>query len=207
MSIPTTRLGRTGLNVSRLALGTMTFGLQTEEAVAHQILAKAASAGVNFLDTADVYPLGGDLGTVGRTEEILGRWLKGQRQSYILATKAVGRMGPNAWDQGASRKHLLDAIDASLKRLNTDYVDLYQLHSDDLTTPLDETLEALDTIVRHGKARYVGVSNFLAYRLATALGRSDFLRVARFVSVQPRYNLLFRQIERELLPLAGEEQL
>jgi aryl-alcohol dehydrogenase-like predicted oxidoreductase len=116
-------------------------------------------------------------------------------------------MGPSAWDQGASRKHLLDAIDASLKRLNTDYVDLYQLHSDDRETPLDETLEALDTIVRQGKARYIGVSNFLAYRLARALGRSDALRVSRFVSVQPRYNLLFRQIERELLPLATEEQL
>ena len=116
-------------------------------------------------------------------------------------------MGPSAWDQGASRKHLLDAIDASLRRLGTDYVDLYQLHSDDANTPLDETLEALDVIVRSGKARYIGVSNFLAYRLARALGRADVLRVARFVSVQPRYNLLFRQIERELLPLAAEEQL
>ena len=116
-------------------------------------------------------------------------------------------MGPSAWDQGASRKHLLDAIDASLRRLGTDYVDLYQLHSDDANTPLDETLEALDVIVRSGKARYIGVSNFLAYRLARALGRADVLRVARFVSVQPRYNLLFRQIERELLPLADEEQL
>jgi aryl-alcohol dehydrogenase-like predicted oxidoreductase len=207
MSIPTTRLGRTGLAVSRLALGTMTFGLQTEEAVAHQILAKAASAGVNFLDTADVYPLGGDLGTVGRTEEILGRWLKGQRQSYILATKAVGRMGPNAWNQGASRKHLLDAIDASLRRLQTDYVDLYQLHSDDAETPLDETMEALDAIVKSGKARYVGVSNFLAYRAARALGHSDVKGAARIVSLQPRYSLLFREIERELLPLALEEGL
>jgi aryl-alcohol dehydrogenase-like predicted oxidoreductase len=116
-------------------------------------------------------------------------------------------MGPSAWEQGASRKHLLDAIDASLKRLGTDYVDLYQLHSDDRETPLDETLEALDTIVRSGRARYIGVSNFLAYRLARALGRADTLRLARFVSVQPRYNLLFRQIERELLPLAEEEGL
>jgi aryl-alcohol dehydrogenase-like predicted oxidoreductase len=185
----------------------MTFGLQTEEDVSRSIMDRAAEAGVNFIDTADVYPLGGIEAVVGRTEEIVGRWLAGKREHYILATKAVGKMGPAPWDQGASRKHLLDAIDASLKRLNTDYVDLYQLHSDDRETPLDETLEALDTIVRHGKARYIGVSNFLAYRLALALGRSDTLRLARFVSVQPRYNLLFRQIERELLPLAADENL
>lgn len=204
------KFGKTGLTVSRLCLGTMTFGLQTEENVSRSIMDRAAEAGVNFIDTADVYPLGADETHAGRTEEIVGRWLEdtpSRRSEFILATKAVGKMGPAAWDQGASRKHLLDAIDASLKRLNTDYVDLYQLHSDDRETPLDETLEALDTIVRHGKARYIGVSNFLAYRLATALGRSDFLRVARFISVQPRYNLLFRQIERELLPLATDEHL
>jgi 1-deoxyxylulose-5-phosphate synthase len=201
------RFGQTGLNVSRLCLGTMTFGLQTEEDVSRLILDKAADAGINFIDTADVYPLGGGETNAGRTEEIVGRWLKGRRDRFILATKAVGKVGPSPWDQGASRKHLLDAIDNSLRRLNTDYVDLYQLHSDDANTPLDETLEALDTIVRAGKARYIGVSNFLAYRLARALGRADVLRVARFVSVQPRYNLLFRQIERELLPLASEEGL
>jgi aryl-alcohol dehydrogenase-like predicted oxidoreductase len=201
------KFGRTGLTVSRLCLGTMTFGLQTEEDASHRILDTAADAGVNFIDTANVYPLGAGESNAGRTEEIVGRWLKGKRERFILATKAVGKMGPSAWDQGASRKHLLDAIDASLRRLGTDYVDLYQLHSDDANTPLDETLEALDVIVRSGKARYIGVSNFLAYRLARALGRADVLRVARFVSVQPRYNLLFRQIERELLPLAAEEQL
>jgi len=201
------RFGHTGLSVSRLCLGTMTFGLQTEEDVSRLILDKAADAGINFIDTADVYPLGGGESHAGRTEEIVGRWLKGRRERFILATKAVGKVGPSPWDQGASRKHLLDAIDASLRRLGTDYVDLYQLHSDDQSTPLDETLEALDTIVRAGKARYIGVSNFLAYRLARALGRADVLRTARFVSVQPRYNLLFRQIERELLPLAGEEGL
>jgi aryl-alcohol dehydrogenase-like predicted oxidoreductase len=207
MSIATTHLGRTGLTVSRLALGTMTFGLQTEEDVAHKIMSKAASVGINFLDTADVYPVGGGLETVGRTEEIVGRWLKGQRADYILATKAVGKMGPNPWDQGASRKHLLDAIDASLRRLQTDYVDLYQLHSDDAATPLDETLAALDVIVKSGRARYIGVSNFLAYRLATALGRADLNNLTRFVSVQPRYSLLFREIERELVPLAKQEGL
>ena len=211
MSIPTTRLGRTGLTVSRLALGTMTFGLQTDEAVSHRILDTAAAAGINFLDTADVYPLGGTDETAGRTEEIVGRWLRAQgpggRGRVIVATKAVGRMGPQPWNQGASRKHLLAAIDASLVRLQTDHVDLYQLHSDDRHTPLDETLEALDVIVRSGRARYIGVSNFLAYRLALALGRAEFLRLTRFVSVQPRYSLLFREIERELLPLAVEAGL
>src|SRR5450755_954970 len=169
----TTTLGNTGLSVSRLVLGTMTFGLQTDEEKSHAILEVAAEGGVNFLDVADVYPLGGGLATVGRTEEIVGRWLKGQRGAFIVATKAVGKMGPNPWNQGASRKHLLDAIDASLRRLQTDYVDLYQLHSDDAETPLDETVEALDAIVKSGKARYVGVSNFLAYRAARALGVSD----------------------------------
>ncbi|MDR5771479.1 MULTISPECIES: aldo/keto reductase [unclassified Caballeronia] len=201
------KFGSTGLTVSRLTLGTMTFGLQTEEDASFAIMDRAAEAGVNFIDTANVYPLGATNDLAGRTEEIVGRWLKGRRHQYILATKAVHAMGPLTWDQGASRKHLLDAIDASLKRLGTDYVDLYQLHNDDRDTPLDEMLEALDTIVKSGKARYVGVSNFLAYRLARALGRADVLRTARFVSVQPRYNLLFRQIERELLPLTVEEGL
>lgn len=211
MSIPTTRLGRTGLLVSKLALGTMTFGLQTDEAVSHRILDKAADGGINFIDTANIYPLGGTLETNGRTEEIVGRWLRAQgpsgRGRFIIATKAVGKMGPQSWDQGASRKHLLDAIDASLARLQTDHVDLYQLHFDDRTTPLDETLDALDTIVRSGRARYIGVSNFLAYRLALALGRAELQRLTKFVSVQPRYSLLFREIERELLPLAGEQGL
>lgn len=211
MSIPTTRLGRTGLTVSRLALGTMTFGLQTDEAVSHRILDKAAEGGINFLDTADVYPLGGTVETTGRTEEIIGNWLEKQgpagRRRFVVATKAVNKVGPNPWDQGASRKHLLDAIDLSLKRLKTDHVDLYQLHMDDRETPLEESIEALDAIVKSGRARYVGVSNFLAYRLARALGKADLLRLTRFVSVQPRYSLLFREIERELLPLASEEGL
>jgi aryl-alcohol dehydrogenase (NADP+) len=207
MTLPTTKLGQTGLTVSRLVLGTMTFGLQTDEETSIKILDTAAETGINFLDTADVYPLGGGLPTAGRTEEIIGRWLKGKREHFIIATKAVGKVGPAPWDQGSSRKHILDAIDASLRRLGTDYVDLYQLHSDDASTPLDETLEALDTIVRAGKVRYIGVSNFLAYRLARALGRADVRHLTRFVSIQPRYNLLFREIERELLPLAQEEGL
>ncbi len=198
-------LGRTGLRVTRLCLGTMTFGLQCDEERSRAILDASAEGGINFIDTADVYPLGGSLETVGRTEDIVGRWLRGRRSEFIVATKCVGRTGPNQWDQGASRKHVLDAIDGSLRRLGTDYVDLYQLHAPDPTTPMDETLEALDTIVRSGKARYVGCSNFLAYKIARSIGRSEARGLVRFDSVQPRYNLLFRQIERELLPLCAEE--
>jgi aryl-alcohol dehydrogenase (NADP+) len=206
-AMQTRNLGTTGLSVSRLVLGTMTFGLQTDERTSGEILNAATGAGINFLDLADVYPLGGDLATAGRTEEIVGRWLEGRRHRYIIATKAVGKMGPAPWDEGASRKHLLDAVDASLRRLKTDYIDLYQLHSDDRSTPLEETLQALDDIVRAGKVRYVRVSNFLAYRLALALGKAEANRWTRFVSVQPRYNLLFREIERELLPLSREAGL
>jgi len=200
-----TQLGRTGLSVSRLCLGTMTFGLQCEEPLSHAILDKAAEGGIDFLDTADVYPLGGGGNTVGRTEEIVGNWLAGKRHDYILATKCVGRTGRRHWDQGMSRKHILDAIDASLKRLQTDYVDLYQLHSYDPTTPLDEALEALDTVVKSGKARYVGVSNWPAYKVARGVGRAEVKGLAGITSVQPRYNLLFRTFERDLLPLAREE--
>lgn len=200
-----TRLGRTGLSVSRLCLGTMTFGLQSDETTSVAILDRAANAGVTFIDTADVYPIGGSLETVGRTEEIVGRWLRGRRERFIVATKCFGRMGPDRWNQGNSRKHILDAIEGSLRRLQCDYVDLYQLHQFDPATPMDETLRALEDIVRAGKARYVGCSNFLAYQVARAIGRSEVLGVARFDSVQPRYNLLYRDIERELLPLCAEE--
>ncbi len=210
-NIPITRFGRTGLKVSRLVLGTMTFGLQTEETVSRQILDKAFDAGINFMDTANRYPSGGDYDTAGRTEEIIGRWLRDKgpraRGDVVITTKAGGIMGRNDWDRGNSRKHLLDAIDASLKRLQTDYVDLYQLHQDDRDTSLEETLHALDTIVRSGRARYVGVSNMLAYRLARAIGLAELHRLAPVVSVQTRYSLLFREIERELLPLAQEEGL
>jgi 1-deoxyxylulose-5-phosphate synthase len=199
-----TKFGQTGLTVSRMILGTGTFGKQTGEQEAHRMLDKAADAGVNFIDTADVYPPGAE---AGGAEVIAGRWLSKKRAEIVLATKGGGKMGPAAWDAGNSRKHLLDAIDASLRRLNTDYVDLYQLHIDDPVTPMDEVVGAMDTIVRSGRARYIGVSNILAYRLAKALGRQDTLKLTRFVSVQPRYNLLFREVERELLPLAQEEDL
>ena len=197
--------GHTGLRVSRLCLGTMTFGLQCEEATSFAIMDAAAAGGVDFFDTADVYPLGGDVDLAGRTEEIVGKWLKGKRHDFVLATKCVGRMGPKPWDQGMSRKHVLEAIDASLRRLGTDYVDLYQLHGYDPSTSLDEALEALDTVVKSGKARYVGVSNWPAYKVARGLGRGEVKGLARMDSVQPRYNLLFRTFERDLLPLCQDE--
>ena len=199
-----TRFGQTGLTVSRMILGTGTFGKQTDENEAHRMLDRAAEAGINFIDTADIYPHGAEAGSA---EAITGRWLSKKRAGFILGTKGGGKMGPAAWDAGSSRKHLLDAIDASLRRLNTDYVDLYQLHMDDLATPVDEMAAAMDTIVCSGRARYIGVSNILAYRLAKALGRQDTLKLSRFVSAQPRYNLLFREVERELFPLAQEEGL
>ncbi len=199
------RLGRTGLSVSRICLGTMTFGLQVDEDGSRAILDRAAGGGITFLDTADVYPLGGDLSTVGRTEEILGRWLRGKREQFVVATKCFGPTGPRPWDAGNSRRHIMDAIEASLRRLQTDFVDLYQVHFDDRGVPLDETLGALDDLVQAGKVRYIGCSNFLAFRLARAIGRSEVLGLARFDSVQPRYNLLFREFERELFPLCLDE--
>jgi aryl-alcohol dehydrogenase (NADP+) len=199
------RLGRTGLQVSRLCLGTMTFGLQTEESTAVAILDRAAEGGIDFLDTSDAYPLGGDLSTRGITEEILGRWLRGKRDRFIVATKCFAQTGPAPFDRGNSRKHIMDAVDASLRRLQTDYIDLYQLHGYDTETPIEETLGALDDLVRAGKVRYTGCSNFLTYRLVRAIGRSETLGLARLDSVQPRYNLLFRQIEREMLPFCLED--
>jgi aryl-alcohol dehydrogenase (NADP+) len=183
----------------------MTFGLQIDEPASVSVLDRAADGGVTFLDTADAYPLGGGVELAGTTEEILGRWLKGRRHQFVVATKVFGRTGPQPWDAGNSRRHIMDAIDASLRRLGTDYIDLYQLHGDDPETPIDETLRALDDVVRSGKVRYIGCSNFLAYRIARALGRSETLGLARFDSVQPRYNLLFREFERELFPLCLEE--
>jgi aryl-alcohol dehydrogenase-like predicted oxidoreductase len=183
----------------------MTFGLQCDEPTAAAILGRAAEGGIDFLDTSDAYPLGGDLATRGVTEEILGRWLRGQRDRFIVATKCFAPTGPAPFDGGNSRKHILAAVEASLRRLQTDYIDLYQLHGYDPETPIDETLGALDDLVHQGKVRYVGCSNFLTYQLVRAIGRSETLHLARFDSVQPRYNLLFRQVEREMLPFCGEE--
>jgi 1-deoxyxylulose-5-phosphate synthase len=200
-----TRLGRTGLRVSRLCLGTMTFGNQCDERTSVAILDAAMAGGVTFIDTADVYPLGGSVETVGRTEEIVGRWLRGRRHDVVLATKCFFPMSDKSWDRGNSRQHILEAIDASLRRLGTDHVDLYQLHQPDPETPIDESLGALDDVVRSGRARYVGCSNFLAWQVARAIGRSEALGLVRFDSVQPRYNLLFRELERELFPLCLQE--
>ena len=201
------QLGTDGPNVSRLCLGTMTFGFQSDETVSRKILDVASDAGITFIDTADVYPAGGGYASVGRTEEIVGRWLSGKRDRFVVATKAGGPMGPSPSSGGASRCYLLTAIDGSLRRLRTDYVDLFQLHYDDKNTSLDETLDALHSIVRSGKARYVGLSNFMAYRAARALGRVEVHQLVKPVSIQSRYNLLFREIEHELMPLASEEGL
>src|SRR3984885_2577510 len=183
----------------------MTFGLQCDEPTSIAVLDRAADGGIDFLDSSDAYPLGGDLSTRGVTEEILGRWLRGRRDRFIVATKCFAPTGPAPFDGGNSRKHIMSAVEASLRRLQTDYIDLYQLHGYDEQTPIDEALGALAALVPQGKVRYVGCSNFLTYQLVRAVGRTETLGLARLDSVQPRYNLLFRQIEREMLPYCGEE--
>ena len=201
----TVRMGRTGLKVSEICLGTMTFGYQCDEKTSFAILSKAAEHGVCFIDTADVYPVPPSVETAGRTEEIVGRWLKGQRDRFVLATKCRMKVGPDANDEGLSRRHIIKAVDDSLRRLQTDYIDLYQPHSFDAETPIDETLRALDDLVRQGKIRYLGCSNYPAWQVAVALGVSAAHDWARFDCVQPRYNLLFRDIEVELLPLCRDQ--
>ncbi|MBX6314513.1 MAG: aldo/keto reductase [Isosphaeraceae bacterium] len=201
------RLGRTGLKVSEICLGTMTFAGQCDEATARQIMDVAADRGVTFIDTADIYPIPPDPETAGRTEEVVGRWLEGRRDRFILATKCRMRVGRGPNDEGLSRRHILAACEASLRRLKTDYIDLYQSHHPDPETPLDETLRAFDDLVRSGKVRYIGCSNHPAWQLALALGISERHGWARYDSVQPRYNLLYRAIEAELLPLCRDQGL
>jgi aryl-alcohol dehydrogenase-like predicted oxidoreductase len=205
----TRRLGRSGLEVPVLCLGTMTFGLQADRKTSVAILDAAVEARLLFLDTADAYPLGGTLETVGRTEEILGEWMRerGNRERILLATKcwAPMRRGPNAW--GLSRQHIVESVEASLRRLDTDWIDLYQSHAFDPHTPIDETLRAFDDLVRAGKVRYVGCSNYPTWRLGGALAAAERIGVAGYASVQPRYNLLYREIETELLPLCRAEGL
>ncbi len=201
------RLGRTGLKVSEICLGTMTFGHQCDEATSFAILDKAAEHGVTFLDTADVYPVPPAPETAGRSEEIIGRWLRGKREQFVLATKCRMRVGHGPNDVGLSRKHILKAAEDSLRRLQTDYLDLYQTHSPDPETPQEETLRALDTLVQQGKVRYLGCSNYPAWQVALALGISARDGLARFDCVQPRYNLLYREIETELLPLCRDQGL
>jgi aryl-alcohol dehydrogenase (NADP+) len=201
------QLGRTGLSVTPLCLGTMTFGYQCDEKTSFAILDRAVEHGITFLDTADVYPLGGTRETVGCTEEIIGRWMRerGNRDRLILATKCAGAMGPGPNDVGLSRYHVIRACEESLRRLGTDVIDLYQVHSFDPRVPIDETLRALDDLVRAGKVRYIGCSNYPAWRLGQALAASARLGIARYDSLQPRYNLLYREIETELLPFCRAE--
>jgi 1-deoxyxylulose-5-phosphate synthase len=201
--VKTKRLGRTGLKVSEICLGTMTFGNQCDEQTSFAIMDKALDAGVFFFDTADMYPLGSTPEMRGSTETIVGKWLaqRKKRDAIVLATKCRMPMGDGPNDAGLSRKHIISAIDASLARLQTDYVDLYQMHMPDPETPIDETLAALDDLVRAGKVRYLGCSNYSAYEITKALWTSDKLGYARFESNQPRYNILFREIENEIVPL------
>ncbi len=202
------RFGRTGLQVSRLCLGTMTFGLQCDEPTSFAILDAAAEARHHLPRHGRRLPARRQRARPpGAPRRSSASGCAAGATGSSSRPSAAARWAPAPWQQGTSRKHVLDAIDASLKRLGTDYVDLYQVHHHDAATPTDETLEAFDAVVRSGKARYIGCSNYHAYRVARALGRSEALGLAKFASVQPRYNLLFRQIERELLPLCEEEGL
>lgn len=193
-------LGRTGLKVSALCLGTMTFGWSADEKTSFAILDRAVEGGINFFDTADVYSrwVGDNKG--GESETIIGKWLKGKdRRQFVIATKVRGRMwdGPNG--EGLSRAHIMLAVEDSLRRLQTDYIDLYQTHSPDPNTPLEETLGALDTLVQQGKVRYLGCSNYPAWLLMKASWVSDKHGYARFDCLQPNHSLLHRaEFEREL---------
>ena len=196
------RVGRSGLRVSRLCLGTMIFGTQREEAEAFGIMDRADELGIDFIDVADVYPVPPGPELWGRTEEIVGRWLAGKRNRFVLATKCVNRVGTGRNDLGGSRKHVIEACEASLRRLQTDRIDLYYLHHSDLGAEIDETFEALDRLVRDGKIHYVGVSNFEAWQVALAMEAIARSGLARITALQPRYNLMNRPYERDLLPLA-----
>jgi aryl-alcohol dehydrogenase (NADP+) len=201
------RLGQTGLKVSEICLGTMTFAGQCDETAALDILDTAADRGVTFLDTADAYPIPPDPKTAGKTEEVIGRWFasNGRRDDFVLATKCRLRVGNGPNDQGLSRRHILAACANSLRRLQTDYIDLYQAHMFDAETPLDETLRAFEDIVRAGMVRYIGCSNYAAWQLALALGVSQRAGLARYDCIQPRYNILYREVETELLPLCRDQ--
>jgi aryl-alcohol dehydrogenase-like predicted oxidoreductase len=166
---------------------------------------RAAAGGESFIDCADLYPVPPSIETAGRSEEIVGRWLEGKRDRFVLATKCRMKVGPGPNDEGLSRRHVLKAVEDSLRRLRTDYIDLYQTHSIDPNTIHEETLRALDDIVHQGKARYIGCSNYPAWQLAMALGVSERHDLARYDCVQPRYNLLYREIESELLPLCRDQ--
>ncbi len=195
------KLGRTGLKVSELCLGTMQWGWTADEDASFQVMDAFVEAGGNFLDTADVYSRWVEGNPGGVSEGIIGRWMKarGNRDGIVLATKVRGRMGDGPNDEGLSRRHIMEAVDASLRRLQTDYIDLYQTHFYDENTPIDETLHALDTLVQSGKVRYVGCSNYPAWRLMESLWAADAHHTVRYDSIQPHYNLAHRaEFEREL---------
>jgi aryl-alcohol dehydrogenase-like predicted oxidoreductase len=195
------RLGRTGLKVSPLCLGSMNFGWTADEETSFAVMDAFAAAGGNFIDTADIYSRWVEGHNGGESEGVIGRWLqaRGNRSQMIIATKVRGQMGPGPNDQGLSRRHIFDACDASLRRLQSDTIDLYQTHYFDADVPIDETLEALDRLVQQGKVRYVGCSNYPAWRLMEALWTSDKCGLARYNSIQPHYNLVNRaEFEREL---------
>jgi aryl-alcohol dehydrogenase-like predicted oxidoreductase len=204
-------LGNTGLLVSTLCLGCMTFhggeGFwknvgTVDQAGADELIQSSIAAGINFFDTADVY-------SEGESEKALGQSLRNlgiARKDVVIASKVYGRTGPGRNDVGASRGHIMDAIDASLKRLQTDHIDLYQIHGNDTITPIEETLRALDTLVQQGKVRYIGVSNWQAWKIAKALTVSDFRNLARFDTLQAYYSIAGRDLEREIVPLLEAEK-
>jgi aryl-alcohol dehydrogenase (NADP+) len=196
------RLGATGLKVSRLCLGTMIFGSQCDETAANAVLDAAEELGIDFIDVADVYPVPPDPTTWGRSEEIVGRWLRGKRERFVLATKFGNRVGPTGNDEGGSRKHVIEACEQSLRRLQVERIDLYWIHHPDPATPIEETLEAMDRLQRDGKVHYVGASNFEAWQIGLAMLGAEKYQLGRLAAIQPRYNLLHRQPERDLLPLA-----
>ncbi|RAP78213.1 aldo/keto reductase [Paenibacillus montanisoli] len=193
-------LGRSGLAVSELCLGTMTFGNTTSEADSIEMIDRFFEKGGNFLDTANVY-------VSGRSEEIVGKAIKSRRPETVLATKVRFATSNHPNGAGVSRKHIMDAVDASLQRLGTDYIDLYQVHVWDHATPIEETLRALDDLVASGKVRYIGCSNFFAWQLMKSLAVSDWNRYVRFVSIQPQYSLVSREMDREMLSLCLEENV
>jgi aryl-alcohol dehydrogenase-like predicted oxidoreductase len=203
------RFGSTGLKVSRICLGCMSYGRPTEiwpwaleEEQSRPFIQRALELGINFFDIADVY-------SGGMSETVVGRALRdfASRDEVVITTKVCFPIGPKPNDRGLSRKHILSSIDASLKRLGTDYVDLYQIHRWDYETPIEETLEALHDLVRAGKARYIGASSMYAWQFAKALYTSDLHGWTRFVSMQPHYNLAFREEEREMLPLCQDQKI
>jgi len=204
-------LGRTGLKVSVLCLGTMQFGWTADEALSQRILSAAHDAGINFIDTADIYSRWVEGNSGGVAETIIGNWIKSngvRRDQLVIATKVRGRTGEGPNDEGLSRLHIFNAVEASLRRLDTDYLDLYQTHWYDEEVPIEETLTALDDLVRQGKVRYIGCSNYPAWRLTEALWTSRHLRLARFKSLQPHYSLVRRaEFERELAAVCRSYQL